>query len=411
MLAYHRGRLAVEGVGARDLAERFGTPLYVYSKRSLLESLRAFRDAFRRRPALVCYALKANSNASVCRLFALEGAGADIVSGGELLRALGAGFEPRRIVFSGVGKTEGDLALALRRGILTLNVESGEELAALSRVARRMGRRAPVSVRLNPDVAAKTHPYVATGRAEDKFGVEEREALELYRRAARDPWLEVKGIQCHIGSQITAAEPYRRAARSVARVMERLEKRGVRLELADFGGGMGISYREERPLNLSALAEALAAALKPWPGVRLLLEPGRCLTAEAGILLTRVLYRKKSSRRSFVIVDAAMNDLVRPALYNAYHPVWPEEKRGGKKELVDVVGPVCESADFLARQRALPASRPGDILAVLKAGAYGFSMSSQYNSRPRAAEVLVDGGKARLIRRREVFEDLVRAET
>jgi diaminopimelate decarboxylase len=408
---YREGVLYVEGVPAEALSARFGTPLFVYSRRTMLERFWALKAAFRRRPALFCYAMKANSNRALCRIFAGEGAGADIVSGGELLRALGAGFKPGRIVFSGVGKTQSELALALRRKILALNVESGEELEALSRVARRLRLRAPVSLRLNPNVDPKTHPHITTGRAENKFGVEEAELLELYRKAARDPWLKVTGIQCHIGSQITDAAPYRLAARCLAAIARRLQAEGIRLALVDFGGGLGITYRDEEPLSLAGLASALIGALKPWPAVRLLLEPGRYLTADSGVLLTSVLYRKRTSKRAFVIVDAGMNDLARPALYDAYHPVWPALLREGAEErVVDVVGPVCESGDFLARGRALPECRRGDVLAVLKAGAYGFSMSSQYNSRPRAAEVLVDGASARLIRRRETLRDVTRSE-
>jgi len=408
-IGYRGGRLYIEGVPAQALAGRFGTPLYVYSRAAILGRYEALRRAFGPR-ALVCYALKANSNGAVCRVLSAQGAGADIVSGGELVRALAAGFPAERIVFSGVGKTAEELALGLRRGVLTFNVESEEELDALEAAARRLKKRAPVSVRLNPDVDAGTHPHITTGRAENKFGVDSRTALALLERAHKSPWLRVRGVQCHIGSQITALAPYARAAASVARMIAALEKKGIGVELADFGGGLGISYDGEKTIDAAGLAKTLKAALKPWPRVRLLVEPGRFLVADAGALLTTVLYRKRTPRRRFIVVDAAMNDLARPALYGAHHPIVPVSKNGKRTVKADVVGPICESGDFLARGRALPPVERGDVLAVLKAGAYGFSMSSQYNSRPRAAEALVAGGGARLIRRRETIEDLVARE-
>lgn len=380
------------------LAARFGTPLYVYDADLIRARFRKLRRAFSSRDPLLCYALKANTNGAVCRLLAREGAGADIVSGGELRRALAAGFRAERIVFSGIGKTQEELALALKAGVLTLNVESAAELAAIEGVARRLKRAAPISVRLNPNVDAGTHPHITTGLAYNKFGVEEKEAAALLARAEAHPWLKAKGIQCHIGSQIGSAAPYAKAARAV----ERLAK-GRGLELVDLGGGFGV----EADFPVEALARLLKNVV---PRARLLLEPGRYLVADAGTLLTRVLYRKATSKRRFVIVDAAMNDLMRPALYGAEHPIAAVKARKGPREKVDVVGPVCETGDFLARQRTLPPLLPGDLLAVGQAGAYGFSMSSQYNSRPRAAEVLVEGGRARLVRRRETWKDLVRHE-
>jgi diaminopimelate decarboxylase len=390
------------------LARRFGTPLYVYSADLIVRRYEAVRAAFRGREPLVCYALKANTNRSVVRLLARRGAGADVVSGNELRRALAAGVPASRVVFSGVGKTAEELALGVREGVLTFNVESAAELAVLEAVARRLRRPAPVSVRLNPDVDARTHPHITTGLARNKFGVEAGPALELLLRAARSRWLRVMGVQCHIGSQITGVRPYAQAARSVARLVGRLAARGVETRLIDLGGGFGVSYRGERALPLAALARTVDAALPRGP--RLLLEPGRFLVAEAGVLVTRLLYEKTTSRRTFAIVDAAMNDLARPALYGAYHEIEPVSPRRGPRRRVDVVGPVCESGDFLGRDRLLPPLRPGDLLAVRHAGAYGFAMSSQYNSRPRAAEALVEGGRARLVRRRETYEDLVRGE-
>ena len=395
--------------GLAALARRYGTPLYVYSAGTVRDRYRALQGAFTR-PVLVCYALKANSSKAVAAVLAREGAGADIVSGGELGRALRAGFAPRRIVFSGVGKTEEEMAAGLRAGVKAFNIESAEELDALARVAGRLKKIAPVSVRLNPDINARTHPLITTGRAENKFGVETREALALYRRAALDPRLRVTGVQCHIGSQITSLAPYRRAAAAVASLAATLKKQGIPLDFADLGGGLGISYKDETPLDPRELVRTLEKAFADQPELELLVEPGRYLVADAGLLLTKVLYRKQTSKRRFIIVDAAMTDLPRPALYNAWHPVQVVAPRRGKKTMADVVGPVCESGDFLARQRPLPPLERGDLLAVLKAGAYGFAMSSQYNSRPRAAEVLVDGGKARLARRRETYADLTRGE-
>jgi len=399
------------GVCALTLARRYGTPLFVYSAAVARDRLEALRRAFTRREPLVCYALKANPNRALGRVLARAGAGADIVSGGELARAARAGFAPSKIVFSGVGKTENEMAAGLRAGLLAFNVESVEELEALARTAKRLKLRAPVCVRLNPDVDPRTHPHLTTGRARNKFGLETAAALALYRKASRDAHLRVVGIQCHIGSQITTLDPYRLAAASVARTIRRLEEEGIRLSFADLGGGIGIAYKDEKPFALASMARVLEDAFAPWPQMRLLLEPGRYLVADAGILLTRVLYRKKTSMRRFLIVDGAMTDLPRPALYGAWHPVEAVTPRRGRKITVDVVGPVCESGDFLALGRSLPPMERGDILAVGKAGAYGFAMSSQYNSRPRAAEVLVDGRRVLLARRRERIKDLYAAET
>ncbi|MDD5629518.1 MAG: diaminopimelate decarboxylase [Elusimicrobia bacterium] len=402
--------LTVEGLPAAALARRFGTPLFVYSRAAILDRLTRLRRAFARPGTAICYALKANPNQAVCRVLCATGAGAEVVSGGELARALAAGFAPRSIVFSGVGKTEAEMDLGLRRGILTFNVESCEELLALERAARRRRRPAPFSVRLNPDVRARTHPHVTTGRAENKFGVEAPQALEMARRGRRSRWLDFQGLHCHIGSQIHDLGPFARAAAAVAEVLRRLQAEGIAFSLVDMGGGLGVSCGAEPELDCARLAQALEREFSPWPQARLLVEPGRYLVAGAGLLLARVLYRKETSRRRFVIVDAAMNDLARPSLYGAFHPIAPARPRKGPRRRVDVVGPVCESGDFLARQRLLPPLQPGDIVAVGMAGAYGFSMSSQYNSRPRAAEVLVEGGKARLTRRRETVDDIVLPE-
>ncbi len=395
---------------AAALVERFGSPLYVYSARAVVDRFLAVKRAFARLEPLICYALKANSNRAVCALLARRGAGADIVSGGELERALAAGFPPDRVVFSGVGKTADELALGLRRGVLTFNVESAEELDALERAAARLRKRAPVSIRLNPDVDPKTHPHITTGLAHNKFGVERGEAVALALRAARAKNLRFMGLQCHIGSQIMTPRPYARAAGALCDALGELARAGYGAELADVGGGFGIDYETGATVDLEAVASAVGRGLARCRPARLIVEPGRFLVAEAGLLLARVLYRKKTSRAEFVVVDAAMNDLTRPALYDAYHPVVPARPRPGKARLVDVVGPICESGDFLARGRKLPPLEPGDVVAVLRAGAYGFAMSSQYNSRPRAAEVLVENGKPRLIRRRETLKDLLSQE-
>jgi diaminopimelate decarboxylase len=391
------------------LARRFGTPLYVYDGDLIRERLRALRGAFSRQP-LICYAMKANSNKAVCSLLAKAGAGADIVSGGELARALAAGFSPKKIVFSGVGKTREELRAALRAGILTFNVESAEELSLLEKTAREARRRAPVSIRVNPDVDPKTHPHITTGRYDNKFGVDPREAVQSLRKASRSRHLAVRGVQCHIGSQITDAAPYKLAAKAVGKTIKTLLSAGVALELVDLGGGLGVSVEGRPALDVRSYASALEEALAPWPDLQLLIEPGRWLVADAGVLLTTVLYRKQNPRRRFVVVDAAMNDLARPALYGAKHPIAPVVSKRGPTRIVDVVGPVCESGDFLARQIPLGPCAPGDVLAVRQAGAYGFSMSSNYNSRPRAAEALVTDGKARLVRRRETIKDIIRNE-
>jgi diaminopimelate decarboxylase len=402
--------LEIEGLPAAALARRFGTPVFIYSRSAILSRLERLRRAFSRPGTSICYALKANPNRAVCRVLSEAGAGAEVVSGGELVRALAAGFQPGRIVFSGVGKTADEMDLGLRRAILTFNVESAEELEALERAARRRRRAARFSVRLNPDVKARTHPHVTTGRAENKFGVESAQALELARRGRDSRWLSFQGLHCHIGSQMQELGPFKRAVAAVVLLLRRLQAEGIPFSLVDMGGGLGVSYDGERELDCAELARTMAREFSPWPHARLLVEPGRYLVADAGFLLTRVLYRKQTSRRRFVIVDAAMNDLARPSLYGAFHPIAPVRPRRGPARRVDVVGPICESGDFLARQRFLAPVEPGDVLAVGMAGAYGFAMSSQYNSRPRAAEVLVEKGRARLVRRRETVADIVRAE-
>jgi diaminopimelate decarboxylase len=407
-----RGVLHAESIPIERLAARHGTPLYVYSSATLTRHYRVLHRSLRGVRHLLCYAVKANSNLAVLSLFARLGSGFDIVSGGELYRVLRAGGDPRKVVFSGVGKTDEEIAFALEAGVRVLDVESAPELARVSIVARRLGRRAPVALRVNPDVDPRTHPYISTGLRENKFGVSVDDARRLYPLAARDPALEVKGIACHIGSQLTTLRPFLDAIARVRALARDLARQGVRLGHLDVGGGLGITYSDEEPPHPDEYGAALAKALAGFDG-EVLLEPGRVLVGNAGVLVTRVLYVKKSGRKTFVVVDAAMNDLVRPSYYGAHHEIEPvAAPRPGAREVVaDVVGPICESSDFLARKRRMDEPRPGDLLAVRSAGAYGFSMSSNYNARPRAAELLVDGERVHVARRRETFADLVRGET
>lgn len=403
------GELCAERVPLARIAERFGTPCYVYSRAALEGNYRAFDDALAGLPHLLCYAMKANPSLAVVDLFARLGSGFDIVSGGELARVLAVGGDPRKVVFSGVGKSAAEMRAALDAGIHCFNVESAQELEELARVASDAGRRAPVSFRVNPDVDPRTHPYIATGLKESKFGVAFDEAVPLYRRAAALPSIEIVGIDIHIGSQITELDPYREAARKVLALVDRIASEGIRLRHVDLGGGLGIRYRDESPVALSAYA-AMLSELFAGRSETLLFEPGRRLVGDAGVLLTRIDYLKPGDERSFAIVDAAMNDLLRPALYDAWHPVDPVRPRAGEPRSWQIVGPVCESADFLARDRML-ALEAGDLLAIGAAGAYGMAMSSNYNSRPRACEVLVDGDEAHLIRRRERIEALFEGES
>jgi diaminopimelate decarboxylase len=407
--AYVGGELRAEGVSLSALAERYGTPCYVYSRALLTQAFEAFDAAFAGVPHLVCYAVKANPSLALLDVLARLGSGFDIVSGGELARVLAAGGDPGSIVFSGVGKSDAELEAALAAGILCFNVESPSELDHLAAIAARIGKRAPVSFRVNPDVDPLTHPYIATGLRESKFGVAFGDAHALYRRAARMPSIDVRGIDIHIGSQITELAPYREAAVRMLALADALAADGIALEHIDFGGGLGVRYRDERPVALADYA-AMVRELTRGRRERLLFEPGRRLVADAGILLTRVRVIKAGAERSFAIVDAAMNDLLRPALYGAWHAIDPVRPRGGGEARFDIVGPVCESGDFLAHDRRL-ALAEGDLVAVRTAGAYGMSMSSNYNARPRACEVLVDGDAMHLIRRRETLAELFAHET
>jgi diaminopimelate decarboxylase len=408
-LSLRDGELAVEGLPLANIAQRFGTPCFVYSRAALESAFREFDAAFAAVPHLVCYAVKANSNLAVLNLFARLGSGFDIVSGGELARVIAAGGDPAKIVFSGLGKTAAEMAQALELSIHCFNVESASELEHLNRVAGRLGRRAPVSFRVNPDVDPRTHPYISTGLKENKFGVAFDTARALYRRAASLPHIRVRGIDMHIGSQITELAPHVEAAEKAFALIDQLAADGIRLEHIDVGGGIGIRYRDEQTVDLGEYARSIARLRGDRP-IKVLLEPGRFLVGNAGVLLTRVTCLKPGAERNFAIVDAAMNDLLRPALYNAWHDVRPVRPRTGRSVVWQVVGPVCESADFLAHDRAL-ALEEGDLLAICSAGAYAMAMSSNYNSRPRAAEVIVDDETAHLVRPRETIAELYSHES
>jgi diaminopimelate decarboxylase len=399
-----RGELHAEGLALSELAERFGTPCYVYSRAALEAGFRAFDEAFAGTDHLVCYAMKANSNLAVLNLLARQGSGFDIVSAGELARVIAAGGDPAKVVFSGVGKTAAEMEAGLAAGILCFNVESAAELDLLNAVAGRVGARAPVSFRVNPDVDPRTHPYIATGLKESKFGVAFDDAVALYRRAAALPHVAVRGIDCHIGSQITDLSACAEAAAKVFGLVDRIEAEGIALEHVDLGGGIGIRYRDEETIDPQHYAQAVRRELGSRRH-RLLFEPGRFLVGNAGILLTRVLYLKPGETHHFAIVDAAMNDLIRPALYDAWHDVDVVRPHEGESRCWQIVGPVCESGDFLARDRQL-ALAADDLLAVRGAGAYGFVMSSNYNSRPRACELIVDGDRVHVARSRETHAEL-----
>jgi diaminopimelate decarboxylase len=405
--------LACGTVSLETLARRFGTPLYVYSADQMIERLRMFHEALAGRDHLVCYAVKANSALAILKLLAAHGAGFDIVSGGELERVIAAAPDAGdRVVFSGVGKTAAEIDLALDAGILEFNVESEAELELLAARARKLKRKTRFALRVNPDVFAETHPYISTGLREHKFGIDIRRALAIYRRMKGNRWLEAHGVSVHIGSQIRSADPFGAALERLNKLVRQLSREGINVKSVDAGGGLGIDYHGgsfDPAAHVRAYADAVSSALEGFEG-RLLLEPGRFLVAQAGALVARVLQVKQNGRKTFVITDAAMNDLIRPALYQAYHEIVPIKPRAGRARTVDVVGPVCETGDFFARDRKLAPIQPGDLIALLDAGAYGMAQSSNYNTRPRAAEVLIENGEPRLIRRRETISDLLATE-
>ena len=406
---YKNDTLYCENIAVPTVAEAVGTPFYLYSGATLTRHFAAFDRAFADIPHLTCFAAKSCANIAILRLFASLGGGADIVSGGELFRARTAGVDPQKIVYSGVGKTADEIRFALETGILMLNVESEQELAVIQEVAAGMGLKAPVSFRVNPDVDPKTHAYISTGLAKNKFGIPITEALRVYLAASKLPNITIKGVSCHIGSQLTLVSPFVESLAKVKRFIAQLGEQGITITHLDLGGGLGIRYNAEEPPEPAEYARAIKQELGGL-ACTLILEPGRVLVGNAGALVTRVLYTKEGLKK-FIIVDAGMNDLARPSLYDAFHLIQAVERPGREREVADVVGPICETGDFLARDRAMPKVASGDLLAVMSAGAYGFSMSSNYNSRPRVAEVLVHGDAFHLIRARETYETLIQGES
>ncbi len=408
---YKNGELCAEDISLTQLAEEVGTPFYAYSHETLFRHFRVFEEAFSSVPHLICFAMKSNSNLAILRLFGTMGGGLDIVSGGELFRALKAGMPTERIVFAGVGKSDDEIAFALEQGVLLFNVESEEELVNIDEVARRLRKRAQVAIRVNPDVDPQTHPYIATGLRKSKFGVNIDRAREQYKTAARLEGVEPSGVHCHIGSQITTSAPFADAVEILARLVGGLRDDGRDIRYLNLGGGLGITYNDEAPPLPKDYAAAILPKIKDL-GCTLIFEPGRVITGNAGVLVTKVLYGKKNPDKRFVIVDAGMNDLIRPSLYQAFQDVWPldEGVKERAKYLTDLVGPICESGDYLAKGRDLPELQRDDLVAVMSAGAYGFTMASNYNSRPRPPEILVRGSTYHVIRERETYDDLIRGE-
>jgi diaminopimelate decarboxylase len=407
---HRNGELHAEGVPLREIATRVGTPCYVYSLATLRRHYKVFDEAFASVPHLVCFSVKANSNLAVLRTFAREGSGFDIVSGGELFRVRRAGGDPSKVVFSGVGKTREEIVAALRAGILMFNVESPGELDTINSAAGAVGMKARVALRVNPDVDPKTHPYISTGMKKSKFGIHIQRSIEDYRRARELPHIEVVGVDCHIGSQLTTVPPFVDALARIRNLLERLQQERFEVRYLDIGGGLGITYNDEQPPEPREYAAAVCEGLQGLD-TTLLLEPGRVIVGNAGILLTRVLYLKGTDEKNFVVVDGGMNDLIRPALYGSYQGIQAIMPREGAKLVADVVGPVCESGDFFAKDREIAPVAPGDLLAVMSAGAYGFVMASNYNTRPRPPEIMVDGDTFYVVRERETLDDLIRGES
>jgi len=406
---YKNNKFYAEGVPLTKIAKAVGTPCYIYSQATLTHHFKVFDNAFSDIPHLTCYSVKANSNIALLKLFASLGGGVDVVSGGELFRALKAEVPPQKIVFSGVGKTEDEIKMALEVGILMFNVESKAELETIHKIASSLGKIAPIALRVNPDIDPKTHPYISTGLRKNKFGIDIKTAEELYLKANHMPHIRVIGIDCHIGSQLTLLSPFLDALERIKLLYQKLEAQGLKLQYLDLGGGLGIPYGEEIPPHPTEYAQAIKAAAQDL-NCTLIFEPGRVIVGNAGILLTKVLYSKQGKGKTFIIVDAAMNDLIRPSLYHAYHEIKPVEEKKRPVIVADVVGPICETGDFFAQERKMPLAQSGELLAIMSAGAYGFVMSSNYNSRPRVAEVLVNGDRYQVIRKRECYEDLIRLE-
>ena len=407
---YKKGELYAEEVPVREIAAKYGTPVYIYSASTLVRHFKAYDEAFDGKHHIICFALKANSNSAVIRLFAKHGAGADVVSGGELFRALKAGIPAKKIVYAGVGKTADEIRFALKSKILMFNVESENELREIDRIAADMKVKASIALRINPDIDPQTHPYISTGLKKHKFGIPIDDALEHYKFAKSLKNIAVVGIHKHIGSQLTKISPFVDALKRILILIDELAKSGIRIDFLDIGGGLGITYLDEQPPQPRDLAEQILPLLE-GRDVTVVMEPGRSLVGNAGILVTKTLYLKEGEEKNFVIVDAGMNDLMRPSLYNAYHHIQPVVKTRRDTIIADVVGPICESGDFLAKDREIPKVNQGEYLAVMSAGAYGFSMSSTYNSRPRVAEVMVNGTKFALVRKRETYADLLRGES
>ncbi|MBF0555383.1 MAG: diaminopimelate decarboxylase [Nitrospirae bacterium] len=406
---YNNGVLHAEDVSVETLVEAYGTPLYVYSYKTLLRHFMSYDESFKDFPHIICYALKANSNAAILRAFAAEGGGADIVSGGELFRALKAGIPPEKIVYAGVGKKEDEIIYALNENILMFNVESEQELMAIDRAAAKLGKSAPIALRINPGVDPATHAKITTGSKKNKFGIPFEGALEFYKLAHKLKHVKIVGIHEHIGSQIISLKPFLVALQRLVALIGQLKAEGIEIKYLDIGGGLGIQYLDEIPPHPSELAEKIKPIFQGM-NLTIVMEPGRTLVGNAGMLVTKVLYTKKGHDRDFIIVDAGMNDMIRPAMYDAYHHIQSVLKKKRKDVFADIVGPICESGDFLGKDRELPSILQGEYAVVMSAGAYGYSMSSNYNSRPRAAEVLVNGSEHFLIRKRETYEDLIKGE-
>lgn len=407
---YRENQLYCENVPVQKIAKEVGTPLYLYSHATLIKHFRAFDGAFKDIKHLTCFSMKSNSNIAILRLFFNKGGGVDIVSGGELFRALKAGIDPKKVVYSGVGKTDEDMEYALKSEIMLFNVESRQELLRLNTIAERLNKKAPVSIRVNPDIDPMTHPYISTGLRENKFGIPIEDAPEIYELAKGMSHIDIKGVSCHIGSQLTKVSPFVDALKRLIHLIEGLKRRGIDIDYLDIGGGLGITYSKESPPHPEQYASAIKKEIKNR--LTLILEPGRVITGNAGILVTRVIYTKSIGKKNFIIVDAAMNDLMRPALYGSFHGIQPVVFSPDRNKLkADVVGPICESGDFLAKEREIYSFELGEYMAVMSAGAYGFSMSSNYNSRPRPAEVMVKGEHYSVIRERESYEDLIKGES
>ena len=406
---YKNHQLHCEGIPIQKIAEEVGTPFYLYSYHTLVRHFTIFDEAFKGMPHLICYSAKANSNLAFLRLFVNLGGGVDVVSGGELYRAVKGGADPKKIVFSGVGKREDEIEYALKTGILMFNVESSQELQGINEVAGRIGKKATIAIRVNPDIDPKTHPYISTGLKQNKFGIDILRAPMAYRLASQMPNLKIVGIDCHIGSQLVEVEPLVEALRKLKQLVENLRKEGMEIQYLDLGGGLGITYEDEEPPHPIEYASTILEEIRGF-GCTLILEPGRVIVGNAGVLVSKVLYTKENEEKRFVIVDAGMNDLVRPSYYGSYHQILPVKEETREEIVADVVGPICESSDFLAKSRKIPNLQSGELIAVMSAGAYGFSMSTNYNSRPRIAEVLVRDDQMFVIRQRENYEDLIRGE-